>query len=326
MRKIDNRDESPFLGLLMLVLMLVAGTTVAVGVGYLLEKQLLGSQGVSMMAIQGRPLDYRNFLVEVTIIQGAMSLCILALPPTLYALWERRNLTGVLSGNVMGGKVWPLVVLLMLCAYPAISYIGLWNAKMQLPDALKWLEDWMRNLEDQNAEMTLLLTSFETVPEFLLGLVVIAGVAAFGEEFIFRGVLQPLISRVFNPKVDEDVLGAGHKTSGKILLGDHIAVWVTAILFSAIHLQFFGFFPRMLLGALFGYLYLWSKDLRVPMLAHFVNNGFIVLMLYLSNTGKIQVDLEHDYEPSVWVALASIFFSGVILSYLYSIKKKSVMY
>ena len=193
----------------------------------------------------------------------------------------------------------------MVVIYPFIAWIGVWNDHLVLPDAFKGVEVWMRKMEDQNAEMTLMLTSFDEPLELLLGLIVIAGVAAFGEELLFRGVLQPIFT----------ALSTNH----------HFGIWFTAALFSAIHLQFFGFFPRLILGAMFGYLFYWSSDLKVPMLAHFVNNGFIVIAMYLNNIGTSDLDLEKEYEPSFLLGGVSLVLSSLILFYLYKLKKKQVV-
>jgi len=89
---------------------------------------------------------------------------------------------------------------------------------------------------------------------------VIAVLAGFGEELVFRGLLQPEL----------------HKATGNI----HFAIWTSAIFFSALHMQFYGFIPRMFLGALFGYLYYWSGNLIIPMFAHFFNNFMAVTSIY----------------------------------------------
>jgi hypothetical protein len=90
----------------------------------------------------------------------------------------------------------------------------------------------------------------------------------------------------------------------------HTAIWISAFLFSALHMQFFGFVPRMLLGALFGYLYSWSGNLIVPMFAHFINNGFSVILLYLHQLGKVNIDLEST-EAAPW----PVVISGTILTF-----------
>ncbi len=147
-----------------------------------------------------------------------------------------------------------------------------WNAQLDLPESMAGLENWMKEMETQLMEVTKFLTDFQTIPEFLMGILVIGVFAGIGEEMFFRGMLQPKLKLYTN--------------SG------HWGIWLTAIIFSAIHVQFYGFLPRVFLGALFGYLYYYSGSLLYPILAHVFNNSLTVLVIYLANQGIIDFDLE----------------------------------
>ena len=127
-------------------------------------------------------------------------------------------------------------------------------------------------------------------------LVAVAIVPAIGEELLFRGLIQKYFRQIFgNP---------------------HAAIWVTAILFSAFHLQFYGFLPRMLLGAFFGYLFYFSRNLGYAIIAHFINNGFTVTLLYLYQAGIISYDIESDESvPLISIAIFSMI--GIILFVLF---------
>jgi CAAX amino terminal protease family. len=96
----------------------------------------------------------------------------------------------------------------------------------------------------------------------------------------------------------------------------HVAIWVSAFIFSAFHVQFFGFVPRMLLGALFGYLYVWSGSLSISIIGHFVNNGFSVLMMYLNQIGVITIDMETP-ESAPWAIVISFTVVFVALGYYF---------
>jgi membrane protease YdiL (CAAX protease family) len=120
---------------------------------------------------------------------------------------------------------------------------------------------------------------------------------------VFRGLIQNELKR-----------GTGNP---------HLAIWVAAILFSAIHMQFFGFVPRVLLGALFGYLYHWSGNLIIPMFAHFFHNGFTLIMLHLYNQGVTELDMESEEAapwPWVMVGIVSTFALLVYFRKLYTSK------
>lgn len=152
-----------------------------------------------------------------------------------------------------------LTFLSMVLLSPAINLIGLFNRQMDLPDCLAPLENWMLAQEEAAEQVTQLLLSGEGAITLCANLIVIALAAGITEEFLFRGALQ----RVFE----------------KWTPNHHLVIWITSILFSTFHLQFYGFIPRMLLGAYFGYLLYWSRNLWVPIFAHFTNNAIAVLSM-----------------------------------------------
>ena len=169
-----------------------------------------------------------------------------------------------------------------------------WNANLHLPEALSSLDAWMHKLEDQMAEQTEFLTQMDGIGDLIMVSFVIAVLPAIGEEIAFRGVLQGLIQRA----------------SGNA----HIAVWVSAFVFSAIHMQFLGFFPRVMLGALFGYLFVWSGRLWVAMLAHFFNNFFMVLLVYGQQHSWIEDTTD---SPEQMGALATVIAAVALIGLCY---------
>src|SRR5690606_1514724 len=130
------------------------------------------------------------------------------------------------------------------------------------------------------------------IGELILGILVIGVLAGIGEEYLFRGILQPKL---------------------QIYTGNaHAGIWITAIIFSTIHFQFYGFLPRMMLGALFGYLYLYSGSLVYPILAHILDNTFTVVAVYLNKLGVVEFDIEGGGEVEWYyflIGLAIFFLS-----------------
>lgn len=161
-----------------------------------------------------------------------------------------------------------------------------WNANVQFPDFLSALEEKMRAMEDSAMVLTKYITDFDSFAEFLMGILVIGVFAGLGEELLFRGVLQPKL----------------HLYTGNA----HVGVWLTAFIFSAIHFQFFGFFPRVLLGAVFGYLYLYSGSLIYPIIAHVLNNTVTVILVYMNKLGKVDFNIEETDEVSIPLALLGL--------------------
>ncbi len=158
------------------------------------------------------------------------------------------------------GFSWLLIVLvlaIMLAAPALIEFLSNLNQKMVLPPFLKW----MRESEDNAQKLTEALLQMKTIWDVVMNVLLIGLVTAIVEELMFRGCLQTIFY--------------------KWTRNTHAAVWITAILFSAFHIEFFGFLPRLLLGVLFGYFVAWSGSVWTGVWAHFINNGSAVIATYL---------------------------------------------
>lgn len=172
-----------------------------------------------------------------------------------------------------------LVVLIMLLVIPFINLVGDLNRQVVLPKIFLGIETWMKTSEEQAAVFTEKLLNVHEIQSLIFNMFLIALIPAMGEELFFRGAVQGVLHRKFNAK---------------------IAIWITAIVFSAIHLQFYGFIPRMLLGAFFGYLLFWSENMWLPILAHFTNNVIAVIFYYLKNNGCKLPDLDAVGTGNTW--------------------------
>lgn len=171
-----------------------------------------------------------------------------------------------------------------------------WNQAVDFPEALDWFEQYAMEQEETLEKVTIFLTSFDNFWQFLIAFVVIAIIPAVGEELLFRGIIQ---NEFFNATKNI-----------------HLAIWGSAFFFAFFHLQFYGLVPRMLLGALFGYLYYWSGSLTYASIAHFVNNGFTLGMLYLHQRGLISFDIQ-ETESTPLETVVIFFIIGGILTYIF---------
>jgi membrane protease YdiL (CAAX protease family) len=160
-----------------------------------------------------------------------------------------------------------LAVVIMLCAVPGINLLADLNSRVELPKSLEFIEQILKSQEEAAAALTERFLQADNIGGLLLNIGLMALLPALSEELSFRGTLQQIIYKEQSGKVQ----------STKV----HLAIWITAFIFSAIHMQFYGFVPRMLLGAMFGYVFVWSGSLWVPITMHFVNNGLAVLVYYL---------------------------------------------
>lgn len=176
---------------------------------------------------------------------------------------------------------------------PAMNWIVAWNESVALPESMASLERWMRTREDLAQAATLQLLDTSTLPNLLFSVFYIGILTGLGEEMFFRGALQ----RIFYG-------GTAKK---------HIAVWLAAFVFSALHFQFYGFVPRMLLGAFFGYMFLWSGSLWVPAIGHMLNNSTVVLFAYFERTGMADSGLATVGTASGFPYLAVASFAVTVL-------------
>jgi uncharacterized protein len=188
-----------------------------------------------------------------------------------------------------------LVIILAFCLFPITSFTGEINSAMEFPDWLSGVGKWMTEHEEKANGLLDLLVPSDTFNVMLLNLFMIAILPAFSEEMIFRGVFQGIFSKLFR--------------SG------HVAVWVTALIFSAIHLQFFGFVPRLILGLVFGYLFFWSGNLWLPIIAHFVNNAVPVVYTFAQSAEKLNAATEIPLWKQAAYLPVPMIIIAVILGY-----------
>ncbi len=287
-------NRTPFQSLLRIVAMVALGFVI---VGPLLGLQLAmsvyeGDFVKDMASLSGTP----ELATAILITQAMATLVGLIIFPLIQITrMERKSLRPFFPFQRQMGMMLVVVAGIGLIFPVSISPLTAWNANISFPDFMNGFERWAKESEERVAMITALITDIDTVPELLIGLFVIALLPAIGEELVFRGMIQQELWR----------------GSGNI----HVAIWTSAFIFSAIHVQFYGFIPRVLLGALFGYLYYWSGNLLVPMFSHFFNNAFAVVMLYLYHTGTIDLNVEEDHAAPLKYVIPCIILTITLLYY-----------
>ncbi len=166
-----------------------------------------------------------------------------------------------------------LAILALVVSIPLMNRIIDWNASMSLPSWMRGVEEYLRSAEDQAQAAVETLLSGTSVASLVVTILIVGVFTGLAEELFFRGGLLSLLrSRPMNP---------------------HLAIWLTAVIFSVLHMQFYGFVPRMLLGAFFGYLVWRSGSLWLPVIAHAFNNSLVEVFNWLSNNGVTSIDLEN---------------------------------
>lgn len=195
------------------------------------------------------------------------------------------------------------VIILAFCIFPVTGFTGDFNSGLNLPEWLSDLEDWMRSKEDYAEKLMEAVLKPGDSGSLLINIVMIAVLPAVGEELIFRGVIQKILKTLFR--------------SG------HLSVLVTAFIFSAIHFQFYGFLPRFILGLVFGYLFLWSGTLWLPVIAHFINNGVLLLVVYFQEPDISYIQNDLPLYGQIAALTGSVLIGSLILNYF---RKKAVSF
>lgn len=160
----------------------------------------------------------------------------------------------------------PILVIMYL---PVMEVLIKFNAKI-IPVGSE-IESVFKPLEEQAERLMETMLVMDGPGELMINLFIMALLPAICEEFLFRGLIQGQLSKLFK--------------------NVHVGIWVTAFIFSAIHFQFYGFLPRLMLGALFGYLLIHTGSIWSSVFAHFLHNGLSVLVMYfVANSDELSME------------------------------------
>lgn len=233
-------------------------------------------------------------------LQIIQSVFLFVIPPVIFAFFvTKKPRTWLQINKGISWQTLILLFLLMLSMFPVTNFLAEINQTIQLPDFLSGVYDWMLKKEQELAVITEQFLKADSFGEFSLNFIMIALIPAIGEELLFRGVLQKIFSN-WTKNV-------------------HWGIFIAAFLFSAIHMQFLTFLPRFFLGIVFGYLLVWTRSLWVPILAHFFNNGFAVIVSYLTQKQNIGEDVENIGQSNnfFWLSLFNLLIVSLLLFFIY---------
>jgi len=295
---------TPVTRLLFSILLVISCFAITFFIGMLLAGPIFGVNAINIMSLLG---DYNNpkAVMVLQYLQVLQSFGLFIFPALLAGFFFERSATGYLLLNK--GSRWQIylvTLVLMFVALPFINEMVSLNEMMKLPGYLKGMEDWMKSAEAEATRLTETFMKMPTPGAFLFNMVMIALLPAIGEELLFRGLLQRLLK--------------------DWLKNVHAAIFISAFFFSAMHMQFYGFIPRMMLGVLFGYLFYWSNSIWVPVFAHFINNGAVVIIAYLGQRGIVSGDYENfGSTDNLILILASMAMTGASLWLIYRLKTRN---
>lgn len=202
-------------------------------------------------------------------------------------------------------KTISIALLLVFAVIPFISWLVYINGKVTFPAEYAQLEAKLQAAEALAGKITVAFLKAESMDVLLINILVIALVPAIGEELLFRGVLQHFFHQVSNNK--------------------HLSVWIIAFVFSAFHGQFYGFIPRMMLGVVLGYAFLFTGSLWTSIIIHFVNNAFAVICSYGPLAKQLPAFMANDFVFEAWyINLTSAVLASLLLFVLYKGSKEEV--
>jgi uncharacterized protein len=210
-------------------------------------------------------------VIMIKVMQIAQAIGLFIAPYAAYRYLVHDNTYHPFQLKHVGGISAIVFAAAMFSAFPMINFLAGWNASITFP--IDSVNDWIHHTEKDAENLIRLFLETDSIGGLLFNLLIIALIPAIGEEMLFRGTFQPLMLKTFKGKY-------------------HFAIWVTAFWFSFLHLQFLGFFPRLLLGAVLGYAAHWSGSLLLPMIGHFMNNALAVLVAYFIGLDALDGSVE----------------------------------
>ena len=265
--KRTNNLERIFLLSALIVIGLIIGTVI----------------GLAYILITGEsPMD----LNSLRFTQISSQIFTFVLPPILYAMLVKEEPMTALGLKKVTYHWFVIGIAMMYAILPLNNIFAEWNAGLKLPESMSKIEEIMRSMQESATELTERMLNVNNIGGLIINLIMIAGLAALGEELLFRSIIQTSLI--------------------KICKNAHIGIFIASAIFSFIHFEFYGFIPRLVLGLLMGYMFYYSRSIWVPMAMHFVNNGTAVVLYYLNNIGIINVDVDTFGQTGVLPLIMSI--------------------
>lgn len=259
-------------------------------VGYLIWGKEIAQMSTQLVQTDPRPAVI-GFLKTLQLINHAGTFLIPALvfrflidQPPVWAVEHSRKST----------YIWLLLITAInFSISPFISFSQEINELMKLPDLLAPVESWMKSLEARANTITESFLTKTSTGGLVANLFIMAVLPGIGEELLFRGIVQPRLATIFK--------------------NHHVAIGVTALIFSAMHLQFYGFFPRFILGMLFGYFFYWTKNLWTAVWAHLVNNGTAVVIAYLEDKKLSGINYQDFGQTSLPILIITLLTTAILI-------------
>ena len=285
------REKPYFVQLIVLVLFMLGG---------LLVFSSLGSLLVMLLYHTPNMLDASDPVTAIRISQTLVTIGTFLVPSLLFAYCYNRQWFDLNAANRRPKQsMVNMVLILSVTLLPVVGLLSDFNQSIMPQEGA--VADFMRDMEEFANHILELVTEQRSSWDLISNLLVFAVLAGVCEEFFFQGALQPLLMNwTKNP---------------------HIGILLTALIFSALHFQFYGFIPRFLLGVYLGYLFYWSRSLWLPILAHVLHNALSILVDFTLQGRGIDTDNMQftDMKGALPTAAACALISAMAIVYIWRI-------
>lgn len=281
--KKTNKLERIFLLAALLVFGLIIGSVLGVIFPIVTGSDIMGLNSLRFMQISSQIFTF-------------------VLPPIVYALLIKENPFKSLGFNKTTITWLFLGVAMMYAILPLNSVFAEWNANIKFPDSMTDFERLLQDMQERATEIMEKFVNVTSIGGLILNLFMIAGLAALGEELLFRSIIQTSLI--------------------KVCKNAHIGIIIASAIFSIIHMEFYGLLPRFVLGMLLGYMYYYSRSIWIPIAMHFANNGTIVFLYYLNNIGTTNIDVESFGKTNIFVLILSIIAMIALFWFTIKLNKK----
>lgn len=281
--KKTNKLERIFLLAALLVFGLIIGSVLGVIFPIVTGSDIMGLNSLRFMQISSQIFTF-------------------VLPPIVYALLIKENPFKSLGFNKTTITWLFLGVAMMYAILPLNSVFAEWNANIKFPESMTDFERLLQDMQERATEIMEKFVNVTSIGGLILNLFMIAGLAALGEELLFRSIIQTSLI--------------------KVCKNAHIGIIIASAIFSIIHMEFYGLLPRFVLGMLLGYMYYYSRSIWIPIAMHFANNGTIVFLYYLNNIGTTNIDVEGFGKTNIFVLILSIIAMIALFWFTIKLNKK----
>ena len=285
------REKPYWIQLVVLVLFMLGGVLVFSSMGTLI---------VMFLYHTPQMLEAADPVTAIRITQTLTTIGTFLVPALLFAYCYNRQWFDYNAANRRPKQAMVnMVLILSITLLPVVAVLASFNEFIMPQEGA--VADFMRDLEEAANHILELVTTQRSSWDLIANLLVFAVLAGICEEFFFQGSLQPLLTNwTKNP---------------------HIGILLTALIFSALHFQFYGFIPRFLLGVYLGYLFYWSRSLWLPILAHVLHNALSILVDYTLQGRGIDTNSMQftDMRGSLPMAAACALVSAMAIVYVWRI-------